>query len=200
MYKFSTLRLTRAAIGLAAVSAFALVPVAAQAADTTATGTLTGGSLSVTAPVITPFTTTLTGATQTVPALVGAWTLNDATGDPTTVYHVTVSADLPTINTAGLSTLDQTAMGGTFLTLKPTTALVDGSNLALQATVPVAIATTVDLNAAGATIDNAAAATGEGKWDFAADTTTPSLGVVIPGDAAAGAYSDTLTYTIATGA
>src|ERR1039458_2490621 len=96
MYKFSTLRLTRPPIGLAAASALALAPMAAQADTTNATGTLTAGSLSELAPTITAFTGTLSGVNQTVHAAVGAWDVNDAVGDAA-AYHVTVSAGAPTI-------------------------------------------------------------------------------------------------------
>ena len=54
MNAFSKPRLTRAALGLAAVSAFAFAPMAAQAADQTLTGTLNGGSLTNTAPTLAP--------------------------------------------------------------------------------------------------------------------------------------------------
>ena len=72
MSKFLTPRLTRAAAGLAVLSAFA-VPVAAQAADTDATGTLSAGTLTNTAPAFTPFSATLTGLAQTKNTPVGTW-------------------------------------------------------------------------------------------------------------------------------
>jgi hypothetical protein len=55
------------------------------------------------------------------------------------------------------------------------------------------------LGTTGATIQDAPAGTGQGQWDSAADngTTENSLAVVIPGDASAGDYSSTLTYTTA---
>src|ERR1035437_3160412 len=165
MYKFSTLRLTRAAIGLAAASALALAPMAAQADTTNATGTLTAGSLSELAPTITAFTGTLSGVNQTVHAAVGAWYVHDAVGDAA-AYHATAHPTTPVL-TAG----------------------------------PVAVATPVALGATAASIDSAAAATGAGQWDFAADGgATKSLAITIPGDAVPGAYVDTLTYTIAAGA
>ena len=46
------------------------------------------------------------------------------------------------------------------------------------------------------TLLNADAATGQGAWDVAAPGAT-GLSVVIPGDASAGAFLSTLTYTMA---
>lgn len=55
------------------------------------------------------------------------------------------------------------------------------------------------LSTTAATIDNAPAGTGQGEWDFAADPVgvAQNLSIVIPGDASAGAYSSTLTFTTA---
>lgn len=199
MSKSFILRVARAGAGIAVLAAFAIVPVAAQAATTTATGTLTAGSLSVTAPAITAFNAPLTGNTQTIMAAVGPWSLNDSTGNAA-AYHVTVSAGVPAINTTAFTVAELASMGGTFLTLTPGTATPDASNPAPATTHPVAIVGPLALNGTAVTIEGAAAATGAGQWDFAADTTTPSLGVIVPGDAAAGSYSDVLTYTIAAGA
>jgi hypothetical protein len=51
------------------------------------------------------------------------------------------------------------------------------------------------LGTTAATIQNAIADTGQGKWDFASGATR--LAVVIPGDASVGEYSSTLTFTAA---
>ena len=75
MSKFLTPGVSRVAVGMAVLGAFAVVPFAAQAADTNATGTLSAGSLSDTAPVIAPFTATLTGDNQTVNTAVGGWSV-----------------------------------------------------------------------------------------------------------------------------
>ena len=90
MTKFPSPRLFRATAGLAALCAIAVIPVVAQAADTDATGTLTAGGLTNTAPAITPFTLTLDGATHTVTTKVGAWSVTDATGS-NAGYSVTVA-------------------------------------------------------------------------------------------------------------
>jgi hypothetical protein len=54
------------------------------------------------------------------------------------------------------------------------------------------------LSTSAATIASAVAGTGQGEWDFAADGGVDQrLAVVIPGDASAGAYQSTLTFTTA---
>ena len=182
-------RVARLVAGLAVVSAFAVAPMA-QAADTNATGTLTAGSLSNTAPTITSLgNVALTGVNQTLTTAVGAWSVNDARGS-NLGYSITVAATAPTVDgSAGAA-----GTGGS-MTLTPTTATAAAGNPAI--TGPVAAAAQL-LSTTAATIDNAAAGTGQGQWDFAADSgATKNLSMVIPGNASAGAYSSTLTYTTA---
>lgn len=193
MTKFSSPRTFRAAVAVAVVGAFAVVPVAAHANPpntTDADGTLTAGGLTVTAPGISTFDTALTGVTQVIPAQVGAWNVTDATGS-NDGYSITVAASAPTVN--GL-----TSDAGTDPTLQltPTTATAATGNPATTGPVAEAVQT---LTTTPSTIDNAAPGTGQGEWDFAADTgSTANLAIVIPGDASAGAYSSTLTFTTAT--
>jgi hypothetical protein len=147
--------------------------------------------LSVTAPPITAFSATLTGSTQTVHTGVGAWSVTDATGS-NAGYSVTATATQPTVDgsAAGAGT------GGS-ITLTPATATAAAGNTG--STGPVATSAQ-RLGTTPATIESAPAGTGQGEWDFAADngTTRPdSLAVVIPGDASAGAYRSTLTFTTA---
>ena len=97
MTKLSSPRLFRAAVGLAAVGAFAVAPVAAHAGNTDADGTLTSGGLALATPAISTFSRPLTGLTQVVPAQVGAWSVTDATGS-NAGYSVTVAASSPTVN------------------------------------------------------------------------------------------------------
>ena len=179
-------RVAQIVAGLAVVSwGFAVAPMAAQAADTNATGTLSAGQLTNTAPVIAPFSTALTGITQTVTADVGAWSVNDATGS-NEGYNITLSATAPTVDgiAADAGTDGSLTMGATTAAAAPgnsaTTGPVSSSQL---------------LSTTAATIDTAAAGTGQGQWNFAA--ADDNLSVVIPGDASAGAYSSTLTYTAA---
>jgi hypothetical protein len=169
--------------------------VVAEADTTTATGTLSAGGLSVTAPSITPFTATLTGVNQTVSTAVGAWSLTDAIGDGA-AYNVSVSAGAPSVGGTSIAG----SLGSTWLALTPTTSVRDVNNPAPASTHPVAIAGSLAVGATAVTIENAAVNTGAGKWDFAADAGgVQNLSVTIPGNAVPGAYSDTLTYTIAAG-
>ncbi|MEY2513166.1 MAG: hypothetical protein QOJ89_524 [bacterium] len=146
-------------------------------------------SLSHTAPVIEPFEATLTGVTQTVHAAVGAWSVYDARAGGAG-YRVTVTASAPQVG-------GSTAAAGTggSLTLTPRTPTAMASNTG--STAPAAAAAQL-LSTTAATISSAAAGTGQGGWRFAADSAEAgSLAIVIPGDAGAGAYSSTLTFTTA---
>jgi hypothetical protein len=184
--------LRHTAVALVVAAGFAVAPIAAQAATTQATGTLTGGAVSNTAPAISPFTAVLSGDDQTVDTAVGSWDVNDATG-ASPGYTVTVTAGTPSVNATSLAA----SLGSTWLTLTPTQAVADSSNPAPPSTAPVPAGPQA-LGATAATIDSAAVNTGSGEWDFPADTGgAASLAVVIPGNAKAGAYSDTLTFTSA---
>ena len=178
-------RVARIVAGLAVVSAFAVAPMAAQAADTEAAGTLGAGELTNTAPSIGSLSTSLTGVSQIVTADVGTWSVTDARGSDLG-YNVTVAATAPTVegSAAGAGT------GGS-LTLTKSSATAMPGNSAPQGPTPSAGATMV-LGAA-ASIAGALPTDGQGAWEFAA--VTDGLSVVIPGDAQAGAYSSTLTYT-----
>jgi hypothetical protein len=195
MMKFLTPRVARVATGVAVASAFVAAPMLAQADATVATGTLTAGALLVVAPVITPFNAALTGVTQSVPAQVGAWTLTNAVGNGA-AYNVSVAAGAPSINGTSIAG----SVGSTWLALTPTVSTPALGNPAPASTHPVPVAGPIAIGATAATIENAAVNTGSGQWNFAADAVgAPSLAITIPGNAAAGAYSDTLTYTIAAG-
>jgi Ice-binding-like/WxL domain surface cell wall-binding len=147
------------------------------------------GPLTNTAPAIAPFAATLTGLTRTVHTTVGAWNVNDATAG-NAGYNVTVSATPPVVNGS-----TSAAGTGAQLILTPVTATPATGNTA--ATGPVATSAQT-LSTTAATIENAAAGTGQGEWDFPADAgATKSLGIVIPGNGAAGSYSSTLTFTTA---
>ena len=190
MTQFSSPRRFRAAVGLAVVGAFAVAPIAAHATTTQATGTLTAGGLTVAAPGISTFDVPLTGVTQVIPAQLGAWNVTDATGS-NDGYNITVAASAPTVD-------DAAANAGTDPTLQltPTTATADTDNPTTAAG-PIANGVQT-LTPDGVTVDHAVAGSGQGQWDFAADTgSTANLGIVIPGDASAGAYSSTLTFTVA---
>src|ERR1019366_5378567 len=185
---FSNLRVLRVAAGLAVLSAFAVLPIAAQAAESNLEATLSGGALSNTAPTITPFAATLSGVTQTITTKVGAWEVTDATGS-NAGYSVTVAATAPTVggSAAGAGT-------GSSVTFTPATPTAAAGN---PAAAGPGAPTAQTLSPTAATIENAPAASGQGGWDFAADGAGKSLAVVIPGNASAGAYTSTLTFTTA---
>ena len=168
----------------------ALVRDAAVTMDTdTVTAPDCAGAISNTAPEIEPFSATLTGLTRTVRTGVGAWSVTDATGTGAG-YSVTVTATPPTVN----GSVARAGTGG-FLTLTPRTATAATGNPA--PTGPVARSAQV-LGTAATTIQNAPPGTGQGEWGFAADAgEDASLAVRIPGDAGAGTYSTTLTFTTA---
>ena len=151
MSQFLAPRVSRVAVGMAVLDAFAAVPLAAQAADTTATGTLSAASLSGAAPVSVPFSATPTGGNQTVNTTVGGWSVTDATGSVHS-YTVNVSAGAPTINGTSVAG----SMGSTWLTLTPTQAIPAAKHPAPSTTTPVP-ATAQALEATAATIDGAAA-------------------------------------------
>jgi hypothetical protein len=171
----------RALVRTAAVSLSDDAIVAPQCAST----------VSNTAPSVAPFSVKLTGVTQTVHTSLGAWSVTDNTGSDNG-YSVTVSATNPTVN-------GSTAAAGTgaSVTLTPPSANAASGNPAT--TGPVAESAQA-LSTTPATIENARAGTGQGEWDFAADSGgagTGSLAIDIPGNASAGAFSSTLTFTTA---
>lgn len=178
-------RMTRVVAGLTVLTALAVAPMAAQAADTDATGTLSAGSLTNTAPAITAFSASLTGVNQAVTTNVGAWSVTDARGS-NLGYTITLAASDPTVD----GSAPEAGTGGS-LTMGATTATAAPGNPAT--TGPVSSAQVLSTTAA--TIDSAEEGTGQGQWNFAADAN--NLSIVVPGDASAGAYSSTLTYTSA---
>jgi Ice-binding-like/WxL domain surface cell wall-binding len=145
--------------------------------------------MSSSAPTITPFTTKLTGLSQTVSTTVGGWSVTDARlGNAG--YSVTVTASSPTVD----GSTSAAGTGGSII-LTPGTASAADNNP--PGTGPVSTPAQI-LNPTAATIENAAAGTGHGEWDFAPDAgSADSLAVLIPGNADAGSYSSTLTFTIA---
>jgi hypothetical protein len=155
----------------------------------TITGASCAGSLSNTAPAITPFSVKLTGLTQIVHVAMGGWNVIDATAT-NAGYSVTVSATVPTVN-------GNTAAAGTgaTLTLTPATATAAPGN---PASIGPTASSPQTLSTAPATIENAPAGSGQGEWDFTADPgASGSLAIVIPGNASPGEYSSTLTFTTA---
>jgi hypothetical protein len=198
MSKFISPRVTRVAAGLVVLSAFAVAPMAAQAASNEATGTLSGGVLENTAPTFTPFSATLTGLAQTHNTPVSLWTVTDATGSDDG-YSITVSATAPTVDAdAAPGGTTPAVIAGSTLKLYGTSATPVSGNANTAPVAEVAQQLDVDGTPAASTIQNAPMGTGQGPWSFPADGgASTGLEVVIPGTATPGAYSSTLTYTTA---
>ena len=151
--------------------------------------TCAGGALSNTAPEMTPFAVTLTGLTQTVHTAVGAWSVTDPTGSDEG-YSVTVGASAPTVD----GSIAEAGTGGS-LTLTPRSAIAGSANAATDG--PVKTSAQI-LSPTAVTIQNAPPGTGQGRWEFPADSgSTQSMKIVLGGDAGAGAYSSMLTFTTA---
>jgi len=156
--------------------------------DTVSAAYCAAGELSTTAPAIKPFSATLTGVNQTIHVALGAWSVSDARGSGAG-YSVTATASAPTVD----GSVAKAGTGAT-VTLMPTTATAAAGN---AATAPVA-ASGQKLGETAVWIQNAPAGSGQGTWEFAADfEAVKKLHVVIPADAAAGAFSSTLTFTTA---
>ena len=105
-------------------------------------------------------------------------------------YLVTVSATAPTVDgsVAGAGT-------GAGLTLTPRAPAAAPGNAASPGPGPAGAQL---LGTTAATIAGVAPGGGQGEWVFPADAgAEKSLGIVIPGDAAAGTFSSTLTFTTA---
>ena len=159
--------------------------------DTVSVPPCAAGSLSNTAPAIAPFAVTLTGLTQTVHAAVGAWSVFDTRGSGAG-YRVTVSATEPTVGGSVAA-----AGTGAGLTLTPRAATAAAGNAASAGPEPAGVAARL-LGTTATTIAGVAPGGGQGEWLFRADTgTEKSLGIVVPGDASAGTFSSTLTFTTA---
>ncbi|MEA2418954.1 MAG: hypothetical protein QOE60_1160 [Thermoleophilaceae bacterium] len=157
-------------------------------ADTVAVPACDRG-LANTAPAIAPFAATLSGVTQTVRTAVGAWSLADARGTGAG-YTVTVAASPPTVDGSIAA-----AGTGPALTLTPRAPVAQDGNSSAPG---VAAGAPQALSPTATTILSAAAGTGQGRWGFPADLAgAESLAIGIPGDAQAGAFASTLTFTTA---
>jgi WxL domain surface cell wall-binding len=120
---------------------------------------------------------------------VGEWGVTDARlGNAG--YSVTVAASAPAVDGS-----TSAAGSGGSLTLSPDVAAAANNNPPSTGPLPTPAQI---LSPTAATIENAPLGTGHGQWDFAADSgSAESLGVLIPGNADAGLYTSTLTFTTA---
>lgn len=180
--KLATLALST---GLA-VAGFAGIAGPAQAADTTTTFTLTGGALSVSSPASSALGSAATGATSTTPALLGSVVATDARGALAGSWTASVtSSDY----TTGAGSANETIAkanadywSGAATASTGTAVRVPGQ---LTALLKQTLATSITGFSASATVGN--------------NTTTwnPTVSVTIPPQAVIGAYSGTITHSIA---
>lgn len=178
------------AVTTAIVASLAL-PASAMAAGGSSSIALLGGSLGFsTTPSASDFASTaLTGAQQTIHTNFASWGVTDATGSGAG-WHVTFQASRFT--GTGI-TLPESS-----LVLTAPAAAPNGTNLAVA---PVLQGATFTLDGGSAVpIVHALALTGQGGWSMTqANLAGGDLGLTVPANAAAGTYTSTLTFTLATG-
>jgi hypothetical protein len=166
---------------LTVASVTALVPTAANAADTNVTFTLTGGSLTLTAPASATLTAGGLGVGgTTATGTLGSSTVTDTRGALT--HTVTVT----------MSTTDFTTTGGDTIAKSNATGY---SGVATPSGVGVAVPTLT-----GQTIGAAGGATIlqlTGVIGSASATYNPTVSVAVPAGAVAGDYSGVVTQTAA---
>ena len=182
------LRTLRIAFSVACAGLVALV-TAGPAGATSATATLTAGSLAfVSAPPAVSFSATLNGANQTL-TTTQALDVSDATGSGTG-WNITSTST--TFNT-GSHTLSTAA---TTVPTSPTVAC-DASVTCTTATPNVSYPYSLPAAATAPTatkLYNATANTGMGN-----QTVTPSWSLAVPGNAYAGSYTSTWTLSLVSG-
>lgn len=186
------LRITRVkqlAIGLGVVAALSIGTIVPAVADVvTGTATITGGSLAMAASDAPTLTATLNGTNQTVTDtfLIDAKD-NRGTGagwklQITSTQFSTGGATPKTLSTTAASITGATVVCDAGTCTNPTNGITYPLTVPAGSTAPAAVS-----------LYNAALDTGMG--DF---TVTPTFQVAVPANAYAGAYSSTVTLTIAT--
>lgn len=187
MPTYRSSRKLRIAAGLMALSASAVMPMAASAATDDSSVIVTGAgavALSV-APTFGDFPgATLTGADQDVLTSVSGWQVTDATG-AAPGWSVNISADVPH---NGGSTV---VMTGAALALTAPVAATEGTNASAA---PAVAGKANIIGGGGVNAANAAAGGGAGVWNLAQGA--DQLKLTIPADAAAASYTTTITTTL----
>jgi len=161
----------------------ALVPAAANAADTTVTFTVNSGSLSVNAP-----------ASLSLSAANLALTAGSVTGTMTTntITDTRGGLGLTGWTVTGSSTDFVTANNGGFTIPKASVSLSSGAATIVSG-VPVVVPSLTGVSmGAPATILQATSATGSNQVTY-----TPTVAVTVPTNAVPGSYSGTITQTVA---
>jgi hypothetical protein len=189
MIGITNTRIVALVVGLLCLAA---APGTALASGSSTSVTLSGGSLSFsTTPSASDFpTTALTGAQQTIHTNFANWGVTDATGSGAG-WHVTFHASQ--LTAPGPVTLPTSSLVLTTPVVTPS-----GVNVAVP---PLTQGATFTLDGGSAVpIVHALAATGQGAWTMTqANAAGGDLALTIPANAAAGTYTSTLTFTLATG-
>ena len=182
----TTLAKVGGVVALALVTA--AIPSAAFANNTVGTATLTGGALSLVTPAAVGFSATLTGSDQTVPAT-QAIDVVDGTGSAsgwnvtlTSTQFATGGSNLP-VN----SVSDQGAIGSCDTGV--TCTLADNSATSYPIAVPAGTVAPTAVR-----IMSAASGTGMGAQSW-----THNMVLAIGGNATAGTYNSTWTYSLVSG-
>jgi len=176
--------LLASAVGLAALAGMASP---AQAADTTATFTLTaGGGLAITAPASSALGSAATGAAATTPTQMGNIVVSDSRGALLGSWTASVSSSDFTTGTASaaetIGKANADYWSGASISPTGTAVLVPGQLLAANKVT----------FAASRTAFSASAVVGNGTT-----TWNPTVSVNIPGAAVAGTYTGTITHSVA---
>lgn len=176
----------RLLIALLAASALAALPTAALAANVTATGTLTGSTLSLSTSATPSFSANLNEGDST-PTYTVPLTIQDTRGTGAG-WNATITSTTFTTGTVSLATNASSLTGVTNVCASGTC-----TNPTNSITYPVAVPAATTAPTA-VKFFNAAANTGMGKF-----TTTPTIGVFVPQSSTAGTYTSTLTIAIVSG-
>lgn len=175
--------------GVAALALLlAAVPTAAFANDTVGTATLTGGALSLVTPDAVAFSATLTGSDQSVPASQDIDVVDgtgSASGWNVTLTSTTFSSGSNEL--AADAATDQGASGSCDAGV--TCTLADNSATSYPVAVPAA-----DVAPTAVRIQSAASGTGMGG-----QTWTHNMALDVAGNAVAGTYTSTWTYSLVSG-
>jgi hypothetical protein len=177
-------------LGAVLLAAAALAfPGSALAATATSTGTVEGGSLSLTTTAAPTFSTTLDGTDKT-PTYALPLTIEDLTGTGAG-WNTTISSTQFTTGGEGAHTLSPTASSITGVT----NACAEGDTCT-NPTNAINYPLTVPAGAEAAAVKFFNAAAGSGMGGF---SNTPTVAVSVPATTYAGSYSSTLTLASISG-
>lgn len=184
-------RFKRLSIGLSLMAvAAAAAPAGALAADAPVTGSITGGSLSLSTLATPSFTATLNGSDQTetytIPSVL-ADTRGSGAGWNTTITSTQYTTGGATPRTLATNASTMTALASTCQASVTCTA--ETNSVTLPVSVPAAAVAPTAVK-----YHNAATDTGMGEFDH-----TPTVSVALPADTFAGSYTSTVTLASVSG-